>query len=72
LICQNSRCRFVVAFDKKEKGLEQTSAALSHCPECGSPWSSACPFCGLPFVVTWMAQRPHSSCCHHRLQPEAA
>ena len=44
LICENPACRFVVDSNIPGETPKRHAFVLSQCPECGSEWSSTCPF----------------------------
>jgi hypothetical protein len=71
LICENPRCRMVL--DLRENGhvLPRSEIIVNECPECSSPWSSACPFCNKPLEVDWRDGRPSCSGCRQKLQAKA-
>jgi transcription elongation factor Elf1 len=72
LICENPRCRMVL--DLRENGhvLPRSEIVVHECPECGSPWSSTCPFCTKPLEVDWPDGLPHCSDCRQKFQAEVA
>jgi hypothetical protein len=72
LICENPRCRMVL--DLRENGhvLPRSEIIVNECPECGSPWSSVCPFCNKLLEVDWRDGHPSCSGCRQKLQAEAA
>ena len=71
LICENPKCLMVLDLREDGRVMPRSELILNECPECGSRWSSACPFCGKPLEVTWRAKFPHCSGCRKKLQPEA-
>ena len=68
LICENSRCRFVLDLFAEGKMLSRRSLHLSNCPECGATWSLQCPFCSHTLEVTWIEELPHCGRCLQKLQ----
>jgi hypothetical protein len=72
LICENPTCRFVVDLRIGGRAPANQPFILSQCPECGSNWSSTCPFSGRPLVVHWSAGLPHCACCSQKLLAKAA
>jgi hypothetical protein len=71
LVCENPVCRFIL--DRRINGefLDGVQHFLGQCPECGSGWSSTCPFCGVAFTVKFVDGLPQSACCSRRLYPQA-
>ena len=71
LVCENPRCHMVL--DLREDGdvLPRSEIVLNDCPECGSPWSSTCPFCSKPLEVDWCDGLPHCLSCRQKLQAKA-
>jgi hypothetical protein len=63
LICNNPGCRFIL--DRRINGasLDGVRNIVKQCPECGSDWSSLCPFCERPLGVRFLTGLPHSVCC---------
>jgi DNA-directed RNA polymerase subunit RPC12/RpoP len=70
LICNNPRCRFVLDLQISGKALRRSRVPLSECPECGSGWSTSCPFCAQPLNLAWHDQRPHCAHCSRRFLAE--
>ena len=72
LICENAACRLVVDTLIEGKTPASGKFVLEKCPECGSAWSSTCPFSKRPLVVQWVNGLPRCLCCNRRLAPAAA
>jgi len=72
LICENPGCRFVVDVCIEGKTPEHQPFILSACPECGSKWSSTCPFSGRALIVQWFHGLPRCACCSQKLLAQAA
>jgi hypothetical protein len=72
LICENSRCRFLL--DRRINGRSQGAVQhiLKKCPSCGSSWSLTCPSCGQALAVKSVQGQLHSVCCDSKNQPGAA
>jgi len=70
LICINPKCHMVI--DLRESGtvLPRSELMLNECPECGSGWSSCCPFCNTRLSVSWLAGTMRCSSCHRRIKPK--
>jgi hypothetical protein len=69
LICNNLGCRFIL--DRRVNGVtDGVRKILKQCPECGSDWSSVCPFCERPLGVVFVNELPHSVCCGRKLRAE--
>jgi hypothetical protein len=68
LICTNPGCRFILDRRINGESLDGVRKILKHCPECGSDWSSACPFCDRPLGVAFVDELPLSVCCGRRLR----
>lgn len=71
LICKNPNCRFVMDILIGGKTPARQQFVLSSCPECGSAWSTSCPFSGSTLVVQWLRGLPHCLCCSQRLLAKA-
>jgi len=71
LICSNKRCRFVLDLPEEIKTLP-TNSSLAKCPECGSQWSSNCPFCTEPLRIAVQKGHPHCFGCRRKLRAEDA
>lgn len=70
LVCQNSKCRFLFDAGKKQNGLS-SDLPIKHCPECGSAWSTRCPYCKSSLEVTLRSGRPPVCCsCGQTMKPE--
>lgn len=68
LICENSKCRFILDRHLNGTSLDGVLGLLPHCPECGSSWSAKCPFCSQPVAVELLAEGiPVLACCGRRL-----
>jgi ribosomal protein L37AE/L43A len=72
LICTNPKCRYLVNLRDGAQVLERSKLILDECPECGSQWSSHCPFCDKPLEVMLHENLPHCSHCGCSLQAEAS
>jgi hypothetical protein len=70
LICENSKCRFVVDLREGGSVLSRSQIVLNECPECGQPWSTVCPFCSQALDVGLLGGLPHCSHCHRKLHAE--
>jgi transcription elongation factor Elf1 len=68
LICVNPACRTVIDLRSNGSVMRRSELALDECPDCGSQWSSDCPFCGQPLEIQWRASLPHCLNCTERLQ----
>jgi DNA-directed RNA polymerase subunit RPC12/RpoP len=62
-----------MVLDLREDGrvMPRSELILNECPECGSRWSSACPFCGKTLEVTWRSKFAHCLNCGKKVQPKA-
>ena len=71
LMCKNERCRLV--FDRRVNGksLALSPAVLKECPDCGSQWSSMCPFCGQVLAIELLGGIPQTACCSRKLHTQA-
>jgi hypothetical protein len=69
-ICSNPGCRFIL--DRRVNGasLDGVRKIVNQCPECGSDWVSACPFCERTLTVEFIKGLPHSRCCGRKLRAE--
>jgi hypothetical protein len=72
LICENPRCHMVLDLRENGNVLPRSEIVVNECPECGSRWSSICPFCSKPLEVDWRGGLPHCSSCRQKLQAEVA
>lgn len=72
LICGNPSCRFVVDMQETRKPLRRSLSFLSECTECGSPWSSSCPFCAQTLSVIWRGHHAVCAHCHRQFHRPAA
>jgi hypothetical protein len=68
LICTNPVCRFILDRRINGESLDGVGEIVKQCPECGSDWSSACPFCKRPLGVAFVNELPHSGCCGQKLR----
>jgi hypothetical protein len=71
LICTNPRCRNLINLREGAQVLERSKLIIDECPECGHPWSSYCPFCGLPLESTRQNDSSRCSHCHRDLRADA-
>jgi len=71
LICTNSMCRYLVNLLERVQVLERSKLVIDECPECGHPWSSACPFCGRPLEAIRRGNLSRCLHCKESLQPMA-
>jgi hypothetical protein len=71
LVCENPGCRFILDRRVNGESLDGVRKTLKGCPECGSDWSSSCPFCDQPLSVSFIDGVPGSACCGHNLRAEA-
>ena len=70
LVCQNSSCRFLLDAGKKQIGLKP-EVRLEHCPECGSGWSTRCPYCNTALeAVLRSGSPPACFSCGQTMKPE--
>lgn len=72
LTCKNPCCRFVLDVHLLAKESHSPRILLAKCPECGTGWSDACPFCGHTLSLSWHGKLPHCAHCRHKLRAEAA
>ena len=70
LVCENPSCRFILDRRINGESLDGVRKILKQCPECGSDWSSSCPFCDQTLSVSFIGGIPHSGCCGQRLRVE--
>jgi hypothetical protein len=70
LICNNPGCRFILDRRIDGESLDGVGKIVKECPECGSNWSSLCPFCERPLGATFVNELPHSVCCGRILRGE--
>ena len=70
LVCSNSRCRFVLDLRECDRVLRRSDLPIKECPECGSEWSSTCPFCARVLSLAWPHALPHCANCQRVLRPE--
>jgi ribosomal protein L37AE/L43A len=68
LICTNPKCRYLISLRDGAHVLERSKLVLDECPECGSQWSSHCPFCHGPLEVKLHENLPHCSHCGQMLR----
>lgn len=71
LICDNSKCRFIMDLRVNGRILNGTQFIVKKCPDCGGSWSSTCPSCNRPLAVKVVAGRPHSVCCAQKTSASA-
>jgi transcription elongation factor Elf1 len=71
LICTNPSCRFVVNLREGAQVLHRSELIIEECPECGHPWSSHCPFCGLPLEAIRGDDFSRCSNCNREFRPDA-
>jgi len=66
LICNNSKCHFVL--DRRINGESRDGAQLilEKCPACGGDWSTTCPSCAQALAIKLVDGLPHSVCCDHK------
>jgi hypothetical protein len=72
LICENPTCHMVLDLRENGQVFPRSELIVNECPECGSPWSSACPFCSKLLEVDWRGGLPHCLSCRQKLQAKAA
>jgi hypothetical protein len=70
LICPNPRCRSIINLLEGTQLLERSKLVIDECPECGSKWSSYCPFCEQPLEVVCRGGLSFCVRCNRSLQPE--
>jgi len=70
LMCTNPKCRFIVNLREGAQVLERSKIVIDECPECGSKWSSYCPFCEQPLEVVCRGGLSFCVRCNRSLQPE--
>ena len=70
LICKNPGCRYILDRRINGESLDGVRRIVKQCPECGSDWSSVCPFCKRPLGVAFVNELPHSACCIRILRAE--
>lgn len=69
-ICGNPGCRFILDLRLNGRSMDGVRRIVTQCPECGSSWSSSCPFCSQALAVKFVAEIPHSVCCERKLRAE--
>jgi predicted nucleic acid-binding Zn ribbon protein len=66
LICDNSKCRFMLDRRINGRSLDGLQHMVRQCPSCGGSWSSTCPSCGQALAVKLVGGLPHSVCCDRK------
>jgi hypothetical protein len=69
-ICANPECRFILDLRLNGRSMDGVRSIVSVCPECGSAWSSDCPFCSQALALKFVAGVPQSECCGRKLRAE--
>src|SRR5437764_5844734 len=72
LLCTNPACRFVLDLQELARPVQLPLGFLDECPECGSQWSSTCPFCVQPLSIGWHGHVAHCARCHRKFHAQAA
>ena len=72
LICNNSKCHFVLDRRIDGKSLNGAHLMLKKCPDCGGDWSSTCPSCARPLAMKLVEGLPQSKCCDRKADVRAA
>jgi hypothetical protein len=71
LVCDNSKCRFILDNRINGRGSDRSQFMLKHCPECGGNWSSSCPSCSREIALKFVGGLPHFTCCDGTAQAKA-
>ena len=66
LVCNNSKCHFVLDRRINGKSKDGAQVTLKKCPSCGGDWSATCPSCSQPLVTKMVGGLPHTVCCERR------
>jgi hypothetical protein len=66
LICDNSKCRFVLDRHINGKSADDAQLILKRCPACGGAWSTSCPSCAQTLSVKLADGLLHSACCDRK------
>ena len=66
LVCNNSKCHFVL--DRRINGISVDGAhlILKKCPACGGDWSTTCPSCAQDLAVRLVGGLPRIVCCERK------
>ena len=72
LVCGNPSCRFVLDLQGVRKPLRRSQSLFKECPECGSSWLAACPYCTEALGVTWRGHHAVCARCHRQFHAPAA
>ena len=73
IVCKNALCRLVVDLRTQDNRILKISELIiNQCPECGSEWSSHCPFCANELDANWHENLPICSQCLLPLKADRA
>jgi len=70
LICVNPKCHMVIDLRESGNALPRSQLILNECPECGSGWSTHCPFCNNELSVYWRAGIIRCLSCNRQMKPK--
>lgn len=70
VVCKNAMCRFMLDAGSQHDGF-RPELPLTHCPECGSGWSTRCPHCNALLEATLRdGLPPVCASCGQTMRPE--
>jgi hypothetical protein len=71
LVCNNTKCHFVLDRRINGKSVDGAHLILKKCPVCGGAWSSTCPSCMQTLAMKLVGGLPHAVCCERKPDAKA-
>lgn len=62
-MCENQGCRFILDLRLDGTTMDGVQKIVTKCPECGSGWTSVCPYCSDSLSVKLVKGRLLTACC---------